>query len=92
MEDAEISQELLQKEENIQKYLHRACRVEEEYWRQKSRSMWLQTGDKNTNYFHKQAEARKHFKTINEIQFQGNLVKEFEGIKKAALPISKTSS
>ena len=84
MEDVEVSQELLQKEENLQKYFHRACRVEEEYWRQKSRSMWLQAGDKNTRYFHKQAEARKHFKTVNEIQFQGNLVKDFEGIKKAA--------
>ena len=55
MEDAEISQELLQTKENIQKDLHRACRVEEEYWRQKSRSMWLHAGDKNTSYFHKQA-------------------------------------
>ena len=82
MEDAEVSQELLQKEENLQKDFHRACRVEEEYWRQKSRSMWLQAGDKNTSYFHKQAEARKHFKTVNEIHFQGNLVKYFEGIKK----------
>ena len=58
--------------------------MEEEYWRQKSRSMWLQARDKNTNYFHKQAEARKKFKTINEILFQGNLVKYFEGIKKVA--------
>ena len=58
--------------------------MEEEYWRQKSRSMWLHAGDKNTSYFHKQAESCKQFKTINEIQFQGNLVKYFEGIKKEA--------
>ena len=31
MEDVEVSQELLQKQENLQKYFHRACRVEEEY-------------------------------------------------------------
>ena len=84
MEDTEVSQDLLQKEENLQKDLQRACRVEEECWRQKSRSMWLQAGDKNTSYYHKQDEAHKHFKTVNEIHYQGTLVKDFEGIKRVA--------
>eukprot|EP00253_Pinus_taeda_P034974 PITA_34974 len=38
--------------------------------------------DKNTSYFHKQAEARKHFKTINEIHYQNTVVKDYHGIKR----------
>eukprot|EP00253_Pinus_taeda_P002975 PITA_02975 len=40
--------------------------------------------DKNTSYFHKQAEARKHFKTVNEIHYQNTVVKDYKGIKRAA--------
>jgi hypothetical protein len=57
----------LEKEQQLHKNLHQACRQEEEYWRQKSRSLWLQSGDKNTNFFHKQAEGRKQFNSIKEI-------------------------
>ena len=46
--------------------------------------MWLESGDKNTSYFHKQAEARKNYKAVTEINYQGSLVKKFDDIKKAA--------
>ena len=69
MEDVVVTQKLWNQEVDLQKVLHRACREEEEYWRQKSRSLWLLVGDKNTSFFHKQAEARKHFKAVNEIQY-----------------------
>jgi hypothetical protein len=58
--------------------------LEEEHWRQKSRSLWLQAGDKNTSYFHKQDEARKNFKSVNEIQYQDQMIKDFKGIKKVS--------
>ena len=45
----------------------------------------LLSGDKNTKYFHKQAEARKNYKAVTEINFQGNLVKDVEGIKQVAV-------
>ena len=81
MEASPISDCLLQKEEELQKAFFSACRLEEEFWRQKSRSLWLLSGEKNTKYFHKQAEARKNFKAVSEINFQGDLIKYYEGIK-----------
>ena len=83
LEESELTQSLLTTEDDLQKDLHRAFRLEEEYWRQKSRSLWMLDGDKNMSYFHKQAEARKHFKAVNEIQHQEQMIKDFEGIKKA---------
>ena len=40
--------------------------------------------DKNTSHFRKQAEAHKHFKTINEIHYENTVVNDFEGIKGVA--------
>ena len=84
METLPITSIILSKDSELQKSYFKACRVEEEFWRQKSRSLWLESGDKNTNYFHKQVEARKSFKAVNEINFQGTLIKDPEEIKKAA--------
>ena len=80
------------KETELQKALFQACRVEEEYWRQKSKSMWLESGDKNTTYFHKQAEARKNYKAVTKIYYQGTLVKILKISKKWPSPPLKTSS
>ena len=58
--------------------------MEENYWRQKSRSLWLKEGDRNTAYFHKQAEARKQYKAVTEVQVQKKTIADPEGIKQAA--------
>eukprot|EP00253_Pinus_taeda_P035966 PITA_35966 len=84
MENCIVTQDLLQREVDLQKDFHKASREEEELWRQKSRALWLQAGDKNTRFFHKQAEARKKFKSVKEIHHQNVVVKEFEEIKRAA--------
>eukprot|EP00253_Pinus_taeda_P022364 PITA_22364 len=84
MEQSPVSPSMLQKEVELQKEVHRSSREEEEYWRQKSRTLWLQSGDKNTSFFHKQAEARKNFKSVSEIHHQNTVIKDFEGIKRAA--------
>jgi Mg/Co/Ni transporter MgtE len=42
------------------------------------------------SYFHKQAEARKHFKAVTEIQVQNTIVSEPEDIRKAAFETFKT--
>ena len=85
MDTSSISNYHLKKEEILQKDYFSACRLEEEYWRQKSQKLLILSGDKNTKYFHKQAEACKNYKAVTEINFQGNLVKDVEGIKQAAV-------
>ena len=44
------------------------CSREEEYWRQKSRELWLQQGDKNTIYFHALAKKKRASQTIFKIK------------------------
>ncbi|WZZ70042.1 hypothetical protein YC2023_081412 [Brassica napus] len=39
--------------------LHIAYRDEEEFWRQRSRIMWLSAGDKNLGFFHAMAKGRR---------------------------------
>jgi hypothetical protein len=80
----------LDQEDHLQRKWHQACREEEIYWQQKSRILWLEAGDKNTNYFHKQAEARKQFKVVNEIHVQDQIISDFEGIKEAAIESFET--
>ena len=84
MEEATITPELLNVEIDLQKALHSALRREEQYWRIKARCLWLKDGDKNTSFFHKQAEARKNHNNIREIHFQDHSINNFEEIKLAA--------
>lgn len=39
--------------------LKRTYLLEEDHWRQRSRQLWLNLGDKNTGYFHASTKARK---------------------------------
>ena len=75
---------MLNREADLQRKYQKACREEETYWRVKSRTLWLQAGDKNTTFFHKQAQARKIYNSINEIQLQDQIIKDSNGIKEAA--------
>jgi exonuclease III len=84
MEEAQVTQELLNQESEIQRKYHKICREEETYWRIKSRALWLQEGDKNTSFFHKQAQARTNYNFISEIHWQDQVYTDSEGIKEAA--------
>ena len=64
--------------------LHAACRQEFEWWRQKSRCKWLNDGDRNIGFFHKQAEARKNHNCVLEIQANDRAINNFDEIKSEA--------
>ncbi|XP_013633446.1 PREDICTED: uncharacterized protein LOC106339195 [Brassica oleracea var. oleracea] len=42
-------------------------RLEEEYWRTKSRIQWLQAGDRNTRFFHSKTKQRRSYNRIIHI-------------------------
>lgn len=82
MENNEVTLDLMQKETNVyQKYI-KALKREEEMWRIKSKSLWLQAGDKNTNFFHKHAKARQWRNRVEGITTQrGEVLTTMEAIK-----------
>ena len=58
--------------------------MEEEYWRIKSRSLWLKVVDWNTSFFHRQYRARLSRNDISEITTtKGQIYKGFTQIKAA---------
>ena len=84
MEDRTVGNSDIQIESKLQLELHTACRLESEWWRQKARCKWMKEGDRNTSFFHKQAEARKNVNFVQEIQAHGRLISNFEEIKEEA--------
>ena len=57
-------------------------RQEEEEWRVKSKQLWLNGGDSNTEYFLKQTKARQSYNFIKELKDKnGNKITGQEEIK-----------
>jgi exonuclease III len=82
METIDIAKTDLEKEQAAQCRTYRSFRNEEEYWRLKSRSLWLEAGDRNTSYFHRQFKARLSRNHISEITTnEGKLCKGIDQIK-----------
>eukprot|EP00253_Pinus_taeda_P006725 PITA_06725 len=85
MEIKEITTEVLEIETQAQRSAHQSFRKEEEYWRIKSRSLWLKAGDRNTNYFHRQYRVRLSRNYIAEIKTaDGQVYKGNNQVKAAA--------
>lgn len=85
MENKDITTEPLEKETKAQRSAHQTFRKEEEYWRLKSRSLWLEAGDRNTSFFHQQYRARLTRNHIAEIKTsEGIVCKGFNQVKAAA--------
>lgn len=67
IEEHGLTHQSKEQENALYEQLSRINREEETKWRIKSRQLWLQGGDKNTTYFHKQATARKLRNNVNTI-------------------------
>lgn len=52
--------------------------------RLKSRSLWLNAGDKNTTFFHNSVQIRRARNQIDKIQVDGQEIKGAEELKKEA--------
>ncbi|KAF8118563.1 hypothetical protein N665_0004s0044 [Sinapis alba] len=62
--------------------LHLQYRLEEEYWRNKSRVLWLQAGDRNTRFFHAKTKQRRSYNRIIQLQDdQGNIYTKAKDIQ-----------
>lgn len=83
-ENEEITKEIVEKEADLQQKMIKASLVEEEYWRTKSRRLWLKVGDRITSFFHKQAQARKNSNSITEIREENTIHRDTQSIKNVA--------
>ena len=54
--------------QNISETLNAAYLAEEEYWKQRSRLLWLKLGDRNTGYFHAITKSRKRANGFSVIE------------------------
>jgi len=52
-------------------------------WRQKSRALWLQAGDRNTKFFHKVANMHRKFNSMSTIVVDGVRYDTLSDIKSA---------
>ncbi|XP_070054291.1 uncharacterized protein [Nicotiana tomentosiformis] len=62
--------------------LEAIAKAKEISWRQKSRCLWIEHGDRNTKFFHKQANTHKRYNSIDKIVIEGELSEDDELIKK----------
>lgn len=61
--------------------LNVAYQAEEEYWKQRSRLLWLKLGDRNTGYFHAITKSRKRANAFSVIEgVDGQMVHKEEEI------------
>ena len=63
------------------KELSTALKAEEQFWRQKSRVLWLREGDRNSKFFHALVKQRRARNRITQLLDEnGNVVEDEEGL------------
>ena len=85
IEESDITKSRLALEQFAQIKTSQSFRQEEEYLWLNSRSLWLQVGDKNTAFLHRQCRARLSRNHTSKISTgQGGIIKGHEQLKQAA--------
>lgn len=82
-EERDLEEEELVEKSICKSTLWNCLRMEEVEWRQHSRMLWLQEGDKNSKFFHRCANVHKAANTIRSIVVDGRRVVDKSGIRKA---------
>ena len=77
-----VSEELEQRSEAKAEWA-KVCTFEEISWRQKSRALWLQAGDRNTKYFHRIASLHRKFNSLSTIEVEGTRYDTLPAMKDA---------
>lgn len=54
---------------------------EETAWKQRSRALWIQQGDRNTSFFHRTANQHRRINSIDKLKVNGVEITEPEEIK-----------
>jgi exonuclease III len=80
VEDRPLSEEEKNQRERIVAELERNALMNEISWRQKSRVLWLQEGDKNTRFFHCIANSNRRRNTISTLSINGELSSDPQAI------------
>ncbi|PNX60422.1 hypothetical protein L195_g060173, partial [Trifolium pratense] len=82
-----LTTQIKDKEQELDKILE----CEETWWKQRSRELWLQHGDKNTKFFHMKANIRRSKNQIEKItDSQGHTHNDDDGIEKVLVNHFKT--
>ncbi|XP_074301413.1 uncharacterized protein LOC141632800 [Silene latifolia] len=73
-------------DEGCREAIERGINPTEQYWRQRSRALWLKDGDRNTKFFHTRVGERKRKNTIHKlVDDDGNTHTGEEGISSVAM-------
>ena len=87
-----MNEETYSSQNNLQSQWEDLCAREEMYWRQKSRELWLQDGDRNTKFFHNSAKQKRINSTIFHIKdaTSGDLLTNEELIRNEGVKFFKS--
>ncbi|XP_074293374.1 uncharacterized protein LOC141620388 [Silene latifolia] len=69
------SEESVQRRRKLVAELANLRRQEEQYWRQRSRALWLRDGDRNTKFFHTRAGERRSKNNISALVDDNGVVR-----------------
>jgi len=82
-ESSGLSSEELKQRSDAKADWAKVCTLEEISWRQKSRALWLQAGDRNTKYFHRVASLHRKFNSLSTIEVDGTRYDTLPAMKEA---------